>query len=102
MESAVLLHLKYNPADPQSHDIQKIFQKTMLNNNDNCKCLPDIEDQTGLPMGTNKLIVAYSKQKNIKNLVFPRQFDKTAGPLVSKYLKEKQFGTLYPSKKSKK
>ena len=86
MESAVFLQLKYNPADPPSQDIQKIFKETMLDEKKDCKSLPNIKNSTEVPMGIDKLVVAYSKQKNIKNLVSPRQFDKTAGPKVSEYL----------------
>ena len=98
MESAVFLHLKYNPADPPSQDIQKIFKETMLNENQDCKSLPNILNSTGVQMGIDKLVVAYSKQKNIKNLVSPRQFDKTEGPKVSEYLALENFDSLYPKK----
>ena len=59
------LHLPFNPADPTSHDIQKIFKKTMLTENENCVTLPDIENRAGQPLSIDRLVVAYSKQKNI-------------------------------------
>ena len=60
----------------------------MLSFNSDCKPLPNIEDNTGFPMNINKLTVAYSKNKSIRNLIFPRCLDKTQGPTVSKYLSD--------------
>ena len=99
MESTVFLHLPFNPADSTSHDIQKIFKKKMLTKDENCATLPKIKNYSGQPMSIDRLVVAYSKQKNLKNLVFPRKFDSSAGSQISHYINDEKFKGLIKSKK---
>ena len=58
----------------------------MFLENKNIKPLDKILDSHLAPMGINRLIIAYSKQKSLRNLLFPRTFDRTEGPPASDYL----------------
>ena len=86
----IYFYRKFNPADSTFHDIQKIVKKTMLTKNENCPTQPNIENRAGQPMYIDRLVVAYWKQKNIINLVFPRKFDSSAGPQISHYIDDEK------------
>ena len=95
LSTTVFLHLPYNPADPKSSEIQTIFKDTMLSENRNIKKLPDILDAQDAPMCIKNLTIAYSKNKSLRSHLFPRCFDKTAGPTASYYLNSPEFKHLF-------
>ena len=81
----LILHLPYHPQGPQSKAIQQLFYNAILQPSPRDTHLSTFLDKTKNPMGINRLIIAYSRQKNLKNLLVPRCFDKTAGPPASFY-----------------
>ena len=99
MKTSVIFHLPFNPADPPSFKIQEIFKKTMLaTTTNNTPPLPNIQDSQMAPMGINKMIIAYSKQKSLRNILFPRKFDQTSGPNCLHYLNSSNFKHLFNKK----
>ena len=97
MKESVIFHIPFNPADPPSFKIQQVFKKTMLESNQ-YETLPELTDSQQAPMRINKMIIAYSKQKSLRNLLFPRKFDKTEGPPSSIYLNLIQFKKMFYKK----
>ena len=98
MKNIVIFHIPFNPIDPPSHKIQKVFHDTMLTKDKNHKILPLIEDSQSAPMGINKMIIAYSKQKSLRSMLFPRKIDQTEGPVCSFYLNSPHFKHLFDKK----
>ena len=62
----VFLHLQYHPYDPQSRELQRIWQEEILEPAGATK-LPEMENNEGHKVGINKLVVAYSRPLNLKN-----------------------------------
>ena len=79
MRESVIFNLPFNPADPPSFILQKVFKQSMLAKHKDYETLPNLVDSQQAPMKINKMIIAYSKQKSLRNLLFPRKFDKTEG-----------------------
>lgn len=91
MRESVIFHLPFNPADPPSFIIQQGFKQSMLQKHTDYESLPKISYTQQAPMKISKMIISYSKQKSLRNLLFPRKFDNTEGPLSSDYLNSIQF-----------
>jgi hypothetical protein len=73
-EKRVFLHLPFNPKDASSSTFQRIFRTTLLQPNGEPH-LQDMLSETGDPIRTNRMVVAYHRPPNLKNLLFPRRFD---------------------------
>ena len=93
-DTSVFFHIPFNPGDPTSNQIQRVFKNTMFSKN-NLPTLDKIPNARLAPMGIKKLIIAYSKQKSIRNFLFPRRFDATEGPSASSYLRSNEFSFLF-------
>ena len=79
----IFFHLKFNPSDPPSRAIQQIFRDCLLEPTTRGikeTPLPDItKDVPDSPLGSvqigiRRMIVAYHKQKSLRNILFPRRF----------------------------
>ena len=82
----IFLHVPYHPLDPQSTDLQKVFRRFLLDNrweDRTATPLPEIRNSLGVPLGVERMIVAYHRPRNINNLLSPRHIDRTPGPSVS-------------------
>ena len=99
MGSVVFFHITFNPVDSTSHNIQTIFKQTMLTENDNCTTLLTIANRADKSMNINRLVVAYSTQKYIEKLVFPRKFELSTGPNIFSNFEDEKFKSLIKSKK---
>lgn len=95
MRESVIFHLPFNPADPPSYLIQQVFKQSMLQKNSDYEILPLITDAHQAPMKIRKMIIAYLKQKSLRNLLFPQKFDNTEGPFASYYLNAIQSKKLF-------
>jgi hypothetical protein len=73
-EKPVFLHLPYHPRDVSRKQLQRIFRETLLQP-PNEPLLPNLENGHGEPIRTNRMIVAYHRPLNLKNLLFPRRFE---------------------------
>ena len=76
----VFLHLEFNPHDPSRRYLQHVFRQTMLKPK-NEPPLPDMlhYDINGRPIGIDRMVVAYHRAHNLKNLLFPRRFREAPG-----------------------
>jgi hypothetical protein len=70
-EKRCYLHLDYHPNDPSSTVIQKIFRNTMLRPHGE-PALPKLRSMKGYRLETNRMVIAYHRPYNLKNLLFPR------------------------------
>lgn len=82
-ESKIFLHVRYHPDGPPAHKLQKAWC--------NCVAAPQygkplaaIRNQDGKPIGEHRLVIAYSRNPNLGNLLSSRRMDKH-GPPVSSY-----------------
>ena len=82
----VFLHLPYHPGDPPSSEIQRAFQSCLFQPGPNETPLNQIKNKTGGTLTISRMIVAYHRPKNLRNLLFPRRFDRTEGPPASTYI----------------
>jgi hypothetical protein len=74
-EKIVFLYLPFNPKDVPSWTIQRIFRSTLLQPPGEPTLPNMLRSETGDPIRTNRMVVAYHRQPNLKNLLFPRHFD---------------------------
>jgi hypothetical protein len=72
-EKRIFLHLPYNPKVAPSKCLQRIFRTTLLQPPGE-PTLPSMLNHREAPIRTNRLIVAYHRPPNLKNLLFPRRF----------------------------
>ena len=71
-ESRVYHHLQFYPRDPPSKIFQQYFYSHILFPK-NEPPLFKLENDHAAPLDINRLIVAYHKPKNLRNLLFPRR-----------------------------
>ncbi len=84
-EKRCFLHLPFHPQDPSSTTVQRLFREHLLSPHREPE-LPDLENYSGACIRTNRLIVAYHRPSNLKNLLFPRIFRAPANKPVSTFL----------------
>ncbi len=65
------LHLPFHPGNPSSREIQKIFTETMANPPGKCP-LAELQNSAGCQFDEHRLIVAFSRQRNLGN-IFPHR-----------------------------
>ena len=82
----LFLHLQFHPDDPSTRNIQKLWQELVLQPKGETP-LPDMENADGVPVGVNKLIVAYSRPLNLKNRFSVRDIHGRGRPALE-YLAE--------------
>jgi hypothetical protein len=78
-------HRQYHPKNPPTKEIQRIFQKEMLQR-PNRPYLQDLPNSGGHKLGINKLLVCHSRPPNLGNLLSPRILKLEHGPAVSSYM----------------
>ena len=64
----LFLHLKYNPADPSSKCIQKLWKEVVVQPK-NKPNLTHLKNYLGERFTTSRLVLAYSRHPNIGNLL---------------------------------
>jgi hypothetical protein len=72
-EERIYLHLEYHPYDPSSRVLQHLFRE-YLRSPANEPELPTLCNFNQQPIGINRMIVAYKRPQNMKNVLFPRRF----------------------------
>ena len=82
--NCVFLKLPYHPNDPKSTAIQALWRSTILAPEEK-QPLYNIRNYMNEPIGVNRMIVAYSRHKNIGNLLSVRRLDRMDRPKVSSY-----------------
>jgi hypothetical protein len=81
--NSLLLHIPFHPKNPPSKEIQNTFRNTVSFPIHEQPC-EKIEDRNGNPCGFNRLIVAYSRHRNLGNLLSIRKLDNKAAPVSDK------------------
>jgi hypothetical protein len=83
-EGRIFLHLQYHPHDPPSQVLQQLFRDCLLSpaNEPPLQSLCNLNDA---PIQINRMIVAYKRPRNLKNLLFPRRFREVQDAPASTY-----------------
>lgn len=85
-ENPLILHLKYHPKDTASQLIQRQFRHILLEP-DGKRRLPEIPNRhPNNPCNLDRMIIAYSRNRNIGELISPRKFHTANGARVSTML----------------
>ena len=79
------LHLQFNPHDPPLNIIQTLFQESVLLPSKETP-LPELCNCQGYKIGTNKLIVCYHRNWNLRNYLFLHTFYEPINGKVSDVL----------------
>lgn len=82
---SVFLILPYHPDDPMSYQIQQLWQSLIAQPYDKQPFSEIRSLQTNQPIGVNRLIIGYTRHRNIGNVLSLRRFDRLPGPSVSSY-----------------
>jgi hypothetical protein len=68
----VLLHLPYSALDPSRRSIQRLFRNYLSDPTGEPR-LTDLRNHEDFPCPTKRLVVAYHRQPNLQNVLFPRR-----------------------------
>ena len=79
------LHLKYNPADPSSKQIQKLW-RDLVAFPANKPHLYHLRNSFGEKIKASRLIIAYSRHPNVGNLLSYRKICNRPGLKVSSFM----------------
>jgi hypothetical protein len=87
IEDTCFLHVPFHPKNPTRQQLQQTFLKIMINHTERgTNPLPKIKNQLGWPIKINRMIVCQHRARNLKDILFPRKFDKRPGPPISQIL----------------
>ena len=81
----LFFHLKYNPSDPRSNKIQKLWRLHMLHPPYEHH-LSRVKNKDKVPIGIDQLTIAYLRPLNLGNLLSYRNLNRYSGPPVSSFL----------------
>jgi hypothetical protein len=82
IEERIFLHLPFHPCNPSSQRLQRLFRDVLLSP-PNEPLLPDLRNLNDAPVRINRMIVAYHRPYNLKNLLFPRRLNEVPTQPVS-------------------
>ena len=85
LDSRIFLHLRYNPRNPPSFQLQRGFSSYIMHP-DYEKVLTSIPNNEGEPIPIERMTVAYSRPHNLGNLFSYRKLDNSTGPPVSSFI----------------
>ena len=80
----VFLHLPYHPQNPPARVIQDIWRR-LVSAPDLKTPLNRLTNYDGYPVPIDRLVIAYSRPPNLKNMFSYRKIDKLSGPKVSSF-----------------
>ena len=77
----LLLHLPYNPLDPPSSGIQRLWERYVENFKDATpfRQLPLQDDEGSRPLRYSRLIICYHRPRNLAFYLTPRRIDRLPG-----------------------
>jgi hypothetical protein len=81
-EERIFLHLPFHPCNPSSKRLQRLF-RDVLYTPPNEPPLPELRNLNDAPARINRMIVAYHRPYNLKNLLFPRRLPEVPNQPVS-------------------
>jgi hypothetical protein len=83
-EERIFLHLQYHPYDPSSRTLQRLFRE-YLRSPANEPELSSLRNGDNVPIGINRMIVAFRRPPNLKNILFPRRLRAVRNAPVSSF-----------------
>lgn len=75
--SPTFLHLEYNPANPSSRDLQRVWRNSFITIDTDPRRITTLPNHEGNPLQFDRLIVAYSRPPNLGNLLSYRRLSST-------------------------
>ena len=100
----LFFHIPYHPNNPAQGEIHNIYHNTVQNpsrrpNDPTCTLreadLSTLRNKDGHTIDINRLIIAYHKQKNIKELLFQRKYKTEDGKHASTFGHYNPIDTMY-------
>ena len=82
---SVRLHLEYHPQDPSSRELQKIWRSKVSYPYGETP-MRELPNSENTPIGFDRLVIAYSRPLNLRNLFNVRDISDRKGRAVSSYL----------------
>ena len=86
MKRRIFFHLEYHPDSPKSPLLQEAWKNTVMQPSSGVH-LSYVQNNHGYDVELQQMTVAYSRPRNIDNLLSPRTLHLTTGPPVSSYRK---------------
>ena len=82
----IFFHLEYHPDSPKSKELQSVWNNTVINHPQSAH-LSLVENNEGMIVEVEQMTVAYSRPRNLGNLLSPRNLHLSNGLPVSSYRK---------------
>ena len=82
----IFFHLEYHPDSPRSPELQSVWRNTVMHH-PLASHLSLVENCAGMPVEVEQMTVAYSRPRNLGNLLSPRNLHLSPGLPVSSYRK---------------
>ena len=86
MKRKIFFHLQYHPDSPNSCELQEAWKRTIMQPS-SAAYLPTVHNNNGHNIELQQMPVAYSRARNIGNLLSSRNLHHSTGPPVSSYRK---------------
>jgi hypothetical protein len=94
-ERPIFAHIDYHPCDPPSSQLQQIFNRT-IRQPKNERPINFLRNSSGHMMDFDRLIIAYHRPKNLRNLLAPRRFRTHSDAPVSAFISDETGGVRLP------
>ena len=75
-------HVPFHPCDPPSREIQRVFRRCLLEPSGEPR-LPELRSASNQPFGAERLVVAYSRPRNLGNHLARRRLNPLGTPVSS-------------------
>jgi hypothetical protein len=83
-EERIYLHLQYHPHDPPSQALQRLFRDNLLSPAKE-PLLTTLCNLNKAPFRSKRMIIAYKRPPNLKNILFPRKFREAPNAKASSF-----------------
>jgi hypothetical protein len=84
IEDTCFLHIPFHPKNPSRQQLQQTFLQIMIHHKERgTNPLPKISNNLGWPIKIKRMIVCQHRARNLKDILFPRKFEKRPGPPIS-------------------
>ena len=84
IEDTCFLHVPFHPKNPTRQQLQQYFLQIMIHHKERgTNPLPKIRNNLGWPIKIDRMIVCQHRARNLKDILFPRKFEKRPGPPIS-------------------
>ena len=86
LKTRIFFHCEFHPDNPKAYELQQLWQDHIIQPPDDIH-ISDVINTHGHPIELQKMTVAYSRPRNLGNLLSSRNLHLTTGPPVSSYRK---------------